>query len=370
VHSPIVDFFSPPKYEGFEKSQKARFLHVTLFVIGGAGAILGYQNMFGDTHLDLVIFILSVFSILCIPLNKRGYYTFVAYYIAILILAVLTFSMIDGIGLLDAGMIVYPLYIILASYLFSKKAALISSLLSIGSISLVYLLDLKGLLDPPPISISANFIVIIVLLVVAGFLLWTIMENWESVIANLRDTCDRTLIGWSKALEYRDFETEGHSQRVAKMSMQLARHFELSERERTYLKRGALLHDIGKMATPDAVLLKPGKLTEEEWVVIREHPRKAKEMLENIPFLKPALDVPYYHHERWDGSGYPEGISGKTIPLSARIFAVVDVWDALCSDRPYRKAWSREKAKAYIQENSGILFDPGVVPYFLDMIED
>lgn len=188
--------------------------------------------------------------------------------------------------------------------------------------------------------------------------------------ANIRlaQAYDETLAGWAKALELRDQETEGHSQRVTEMTVQLAEAMGFSEAELVHVRRGALLHDIGKMGIPDNILLKPGPLTEEEWQIMRQHPVYAYEMLSPIEYLKPALIIPCYHHERWDGSGYPRGLKGTEIPLAARIFAVVDVWDALTSDRPYRSAWSPAKAYAHICEQSGTSFDPQVVQMFRQLV--
>jgi putative nucleotidyltransferase with HDIG domain len=176
---------------------------------------------------------------------------------------------------------------------------------------------------------------------------------------------DATIEGWSRALDLRDKETEGHTQRVTEMAERLARALGMSEEELVHMRRGALLHDIGKMGISDTILLKPGSLTDEEWETMRQHPEYAYNLLSPISYLRPALDIPYCHHEKWDGTGYPRGLKGEEIPLAARIFAVVDVWDALRSDRPYRKAWSEEKARAYIREQAGKYFDPRVVEVFL-----
>jgi putative nucleotidyltransferase with HDIG domain len=175
---------------------------------------------------------------------------------------------------------------------------------------------------------------------------------------------DTTLEGWARALELRDKETEGHSQRVTTMTLQLARAIGLSEAEQAHIRRGALLHDIGKMGIPDSILLKPGSLTHDEWEVMRQHPVYAYDLLSPIPYLKEALDIPYYHHEKWDGSGYPHGLKGEAIPLAARIFAVADVWDALRFDRPYRKGWPEDQVRAHIHALSGTHFDPQVVAAF------
>ena len=179
---------------------------------------------------------------------------------------------------------------------------------------------------------------------------------------------DTTLEGWARALELRDQETEGHSKRVVELTLVLARALGIPNEERIHIRRGALLHDIGKMGIPDSILQKPGKLSDEEWGIMRQHPVHAFNLLAPIQFLKPALDIPYYHHEKWDGTGYPQGLKGKQIPLPARIFAIVDVYDALRSDRPYREAWSQEKIIEHLREQSGKHFDPEVVKAFLPMV--
>ncbi len=184
--------------------------------------------------------------------------------------------------------------------------------------------------------------------------------NMELILAY-----DATIEGWSRALDLRDKETEGHTQRVAEITERLARAMGLSEAELVHIRRGALLHDMGKMGVRDHILLKPGKLTDEEWVIMRKHPVYAYEMLSPIVYLQKALDIPYCHHEKWDGTGYPRGLKGEQIPLAARIFAVADVWDALRSDRPYRPAWPEEKVREYIRSEAGKHFEPGVVETFL-----
>jgi putative nucleotidyltransferase with HDIG domain len=176
---------------------------------------------------------------------------------------------------------------------------------------------------------------------------------------------DRTIEGWCKALELRDNVTEGHTQRVTELTLMIAKEMGISNEQLVHVRRGALMHDIGKMAIPDSILKKPGSLDDEEWIEMRKHPIYAHEMLSRIAYLAPALEIPYCHHEKWDGSGYPRGIAGEEIPLAARIFAIADVWDALRSDRPYRKALPASSALAYIEENKGSHFDPEVVEAFL-----
>ena len=199
--------------------------------------------------------------------------------------------------------------------------------------------------------------------------LYTERANLERAHVELMAAYDATILGWSRAMDLRDRETEGHSQNVAEMTVQLAEAMEISDDELIHLHRGALLHDMGKLGIPDSILHKPGKLTDEEWEVMRQHPRLAYDMLNFIGYLRPALDIPYCHHEKWDGSGYPRGLKGEAIPLAARIFAIIDVWDALISDRPYRLAWKDEDALAYIQEHSGKHFEPRIVDLFFKVFE-
>jgi len=197
---------------------------------------------------------------------------------------------------------------------------------------------------------------------------WRLYESSEQSKLDLELAYDQTLEGWAKALELRNKETEGHSQRVTELTLSLARELGLPDKDLVHLRRGALLHDIGKMGIPDEILLKPGPLTDHEWIIMRKHPGLAHDMLYPIDFLRPALDIPYNHHEKWDGSGYPRGLMGEEIPLSARIFSVVDVWDALLSERTYRKAWPAEKVIKHLQIQAGKHFDPLIVKAFLSKI--
>lgn len=190
----------------------------------------------------------------------------------------------------------------------------------------------------------------------------------EQLNEELRAAYDTTIEGWARALDLKDHDTEGHSRRVTDLTVQLARHLGYPEGEIVHLRRGALLHDIGKIGIPESILRKPGKLDEDEWVLMREHPNLAKKVLSEIPFLKPALDIPLYHHEKWDGSGYPHGLRGEQIPLAARMFAVIDVYDALVSDRPYRLAMDHSEALEIIEDQAGQHFDPRVVKAFVSLV--
>jgi HD-GYP domain-containing protein (c-di-GMP phosphodiesterase class II) len=197
----------------------------------------------------------------------------------------------------------------------------------------------------------------------------SLFDELQHSNAELNLAYDTTIEGWSRALDLRDEGTEGHTERVTEMTERLALALGVDESELVHIRRGALLHDMGKMGIPDSILLKRGALTNSEWEIMRRHPVYAHEMLSHIIYLKRSLDIPYCHHEKWDGTGYPRGLKGEEIPLAARIFAVVDVWDATTSDRPYRVAWPQEKARAFILEESGKYFDPHIVTVFLSLID-
>lgn len=192
--------------------------------------------------------------------------------------------------------------------------------------------------------------------------------EFQRLLAEADNACDLMLENWARTLEWRGVESAGHSRRVAALAVELARELKVPAEELVEVRRGAILHDIGESVIADELLLKPAALSEDEWTTVRKHPLYAEELLGSIAILRPALAIPFHHHERWDGSGYPNGAKGRDIPLPARLFAVVDVWDALCAHRPYRRAWPREKARAYLQDQAGLLFDPAVVTAFMSVL--
>ena len=196
-----------------------------------------------------------------------------------------------------------------------------------------------------------------------------LFASLEQTNEDLSKAYDTTLEGWGNALELRDKETQGHTRRVAELTLRLARQVGMHEPELTHLRRGVLVHDIGKMGVPDRILHKKAPLTKKEWEYLRRHPQYAFDLLYPIAYLRSAIEVPYCHHERWDGKGYPRGLIAEEIPLAARIFSVVDVWDALLSDRYYRKAWPRQKVLKYIRDQAGHQFDPRIAEIFLHMME-
>jgi HD domain len=211
------------------------------------------------------------------------------------------------------------------------------------------------------LSIAALFILAIGTYVVSHILNKSISDSVHAY--------DETIQGWANALELSGSETMGHSQRVLRLTMSLARKLGIRGPDLIHVRRGVLLHDVGKMGIPDSILHKPAALTEDEWVVVRKHPESARDYFSGISSLTSAMDIPFFHHEKWDGTGYPHGLQGEHIPLPARIFAVVDAWDSLTSDRPYREAWPKEKTLQYIQEQAGKQFDARIVDIFTRLVE-
>ncbi len=194
-------------------------------------------------------------------------------------------------------------------------------------------------------------------------------EKVESLHQELLAAYDETLAGWSRALNLRDPNTGIHSERVVELTLRLAEAAGIPEEDLVHVRRGVLLHDIGKMGVPDSILLKPGPLTDEEWEVMRHHPVLAEQLLSTIPFLEQTIDIPYCHHERWDGAGYPRGLKRDQIPLAARVFMIVDNYDALLSERTYRPAWEHDEVIGYIRQQAGRVFDPELVKLFLQIVE-
>lgn len=202
--------------------------------------------------------------------------------------------------------------------------------------------------------------------------IWNVSKyrGFSRTVSNLPFSIEKMLEGWSRSLYLRDFETEDHTGRVTGIALHLAKHLNLPDEKMVNIRRGAQVHDIGKIAIPDAILLKMGELSSEEWDLMRQHTRIAVDLLKPIPGIEPALDIPRSHHEKWDGSGYPDHLTGEEIPLAARIFAFADVYDALTSNRPYRRAWSKESALDHIRKEAGVHFDPRLAPEFIRLAQD
>ena len=360
-----------------QQNQRKRILYIVVWIILITATILGFLNIRYETWTS--VFALFGLALLCIPiiiLNSRGHYSIAGILLSALVLIVIVLNLYDGDGILDPGILAMPMFILFGALILGKRFAPFFLVASILSMYLIVDLEIKGQIHPTIHAAKySDLYPILILLSVTSLMVWVIVNNYENNLERVKDSnielslnYDLTIEAMANVLEFRDLETAGHSSRVVDLSEQLARLLGIPEQEIEHLRRGALLHDIGKLAIPDSILLKPGKLNEEETEIMQKHPEYGREMLTGITFLNPVIPVVYSHHERWDGKGYPEGLIGEQIPLFARIFTIVDHWDALNSDRPYRKSWPQEKVVKYVQENAGIAFDPNIAQLFLDLL--
>lgn len=368
----LPSFLLPPQSTNYERTQRARLLHVMSISALLAGFFFAIQNIiFNDIPSAISLFMLAGISLIALYLNHVQHFRVAAFVFGGAVLGVLDYALFEGgASLNDPGIVVYPIFILCTTFLFGTGGLIFSILLSIGSVALLYLLEANKIFTPLYPSMPSRVLGLSTLFVVTALITWAVRESWETHLAHLQQSYDLTLQGWARALEYRDGETEGHSRRVTELCVTLAKKLGVSDEEILNMRRGALLHDIGKMAIPDRILFKPGPLDAEERKIMEQHPTLAVRMISGIPFLQPALSIPIAHHENWDGSGYPAGLKGEGIPQSARIFTIVDHWDALSSDRPYRKAWAKANIILHLQENSGRLYDPRIVDAFLAIVAE
>ena len=351
-------------------------LRVVLSGILVTSLLLGLQATYLESlHPAHFLLGLSILCLLGLQTRLKMNNTLVGGIACGLFLLALFYISITGGGIHDPVVLAYPILVFLGGLMFGKRHLPAFFLASAASLVSIGLIEMRGLLQTSYHADASDILTQVILVAAESFLVWMTLEllqnNYqraERSEARLNESYNMTLEGWVKALEFRDRETEGHCRRVASLCVQLSYQLGLSREEVISIYRGALLHDIGKMAIPDSILFKPGPLSDAEWELMRQHPLYARQMLEAIPFLSPSIPIPYCHHERWDGRGYPCGLKHEEIPLPARIFSVVDHWEALCSDRPYRRALPPELVSAYIEENSGVIFDPSIAGLFLKMM--
>ena len=320
-------------------------------------------------HTDM-LFVLAVVCAVGLVLVARGADDRVtAVLLCTAIFAGITLAAYRGDGLYDESIVAYPAFILCAAFLFAPRRAIVFAVtLSVAAVAVLGYLEMHGMLVTKFASTPLRVLVLSILLVATGGVIWVVREGWQRNLDLVVESYDQTLQGWASALEFRDRETAGHCDRVQELSIELARRIGCDAGEVEAIRRGAYMHDIGKMGVPDSILLKPGPLTEEEREVMERHPQIGHDLIANIPFFAEAAAVIYSHHECWDGTGYPEGLTGEEIPLAARVFTVADQWDALNSDRPYRLAWPREKALAYMQDEAGRIYDPAVVEVLFEIL--
>jgi len=357
-----------------------KIISIILTVMLGTGILISIALVVtkSPSKASPAVIALVIFSAIFYVANKMGYHKLVAMGTFLITSAVMTYNSVYDNGIYDVALIAFPVVIVLASLLLGYRFVWPIILVVLIMLAGIYQLSLSGFTTPYHGLVTTqtqDFWTVVTAMVVTGILVYIIMSiierNVNQILSSeqqLQRAYESTLRGWARALELRDQETEGHSQRVTHMTLKLAKKMGIPEGELKFIRWGSLLHDIGKMAIPDTILLKKENLNEDELEIVRRHPEIAKQLLQEIPYLERAIVIPYYHHERWDGSGFPNGLKGKEIPLPARIFAVVDVWDALISERSYKEAWPIAKAKEYLSEQSGKLFDPVIVEAFLEFI--
>jgi putative nucleotidyltransferase with HDIG domain len=374
-------FSKPMQRSSFEKmvrlSKVLDAVFVTAIVTSGLISFNLLQTGFGNSSLSVLgLFLLTI---ALYGLYRRGYFRLAGTGLVVTISIVVTYNLVIGGGIHDNAMVVFPLLITTAGLILGKRFIPYLTGLFLIEISLIYWLSATGQFEPFNGQITIyihNYLTVFLLLVISGSVIWitvyTLEKNFIKIIDSesaLRNSYDQTLHGWGKALELFDRETEGHSIRVSQLAVMLAERVGVPEEDQEQIFRGALLHDIGKMGIDEDLLNKPESLSPDERLAVEKHPLNAHKLLMDIPFLAQAMEIPVYHHEQWDGDGYPFQLQGEEIPLSARIFALVDNWDALLSDRPYRKAWPKEQVVRYIREQSGEKFDPALVEQFIALVE-
>ena len=375
-------FSTPSTWTRYERELHRRTLRVLLrTAIGVTAGVLALNVIFYRDPVTLIALVaVIVASATGLLLDARGAYVAASGFFTVTVLVASTAILVDQNGLRDPGILSLPLIVLCGVLLFGKEAAPAMFAVTLLAVAAVASAHLPAFLPSAEVPTNrvwsvANIVTIGLLLAGGTTVIYVVLDNADRHLAQirrseqeLRQAYDMTLEGWARVVEYRDESTEGHSRRVAEMSERLARAIGLDEDAVLQIRRGALLHDIGKLAVPDAILLKAGPLDREERAVMQTHPVLARELLQGIPFLQPSLSIPYSHHERWDGAGYPEGLAGEEIPLAARIFTVVDHWEALTSDRPYRPGLPHDEVVSYLQRGAGTIFDPRVVREFLTLI--
>ena len=375
-------FSTPSTWTRYERELHRRTLRVLLrTAIGVTAGVLVLNLVFYRDPVTLVALIaVIVASAVGLLLDAHEAYIAASSFFTVTVLVAATAILVDQNGLRDPGILSLPLIVLCGVLLFGKEAAPVMfavTLLAVAAVASAHLSAFLPSADVPTNRVwsVANIVTIGLLLAGGTTVIYVVLDNADRHLAAIRqsermvlDAYEKTLEGWARVVELRDESTEGHSRRVAEMSERLARAIGLDEEAVLQIRRGALLHDIGKLAVPDAILLKAGPLDREEREVMQAHPVLAREVLQGIAFLEPSLSIPYSHHERWDGSGYPEGLAGEEIPLAARIFSVVDHWEALTSDRPYRRGIPHDEVVSYLRRGAGTIFDPRVVRVFLTLI--
>lgn len=357
--------------------QRRRTLQVIIWITMAAAAAISLGNFVtaGPTPVALLTLALVACCLVASWFNAKGRFVAAGVLLFASILVPAHYAISAGRGVNDTGMLAYPILVILSGLIFGARLLVPAALAAGGSLVIVTWHDWRAVIQDPTSDLLVDLVAVFAMMAGAVFIARLALRLNESALHKIRSSenrvwraYERTLEAWARALEYRDRETEGHTRRVTDLSVRMAEALGFEGDDLRRIRWGALLHDIGKLAVPDSVLLKEGPLDAEERATMNRHPEYAREMLGRIHFLADCLDIPCHHHERWDGRGYPDGLAGYDIPLAARMFSVVDQWEALSSDRPYRPAWPRPAVVEHLRSNAGSIFDPEMVEVFLSKV--
>jgi putative nucleotidyltransferase with HDIG domain len=363
------------------KISTSRIILYLLIITALSSLAIGfvYDLFYGIDQTTISLDGLAVACLILLVVYSFGYHQTAGFFLSLVVSAVLTFNISVGNAIYDEAMLGYPLIIVFTGLLFGKLAVALMTGITAGQILLVYLLARRGLVSAfnglMPVTFEQTATSILIM-VATGMMLWVVIDIIERTVRKLlqaeremENTYDLTLEAWAQALELRGREPSGHSRRVSAMSVRFA-HWLGFDREKTkHVRRGALLHDIGKMGIPEEILLKRGPLTEEEWQVVSQHPLLATEIFKDVPYLQEALEIVRYHHEQPDGQGYPFKLQDEDIPDSAKLFSIVDNWDILRSYRSHNRVWGKQEILEYITSEAGKKFDSKMAESFIAMLK-
>jgi len=312
-------------------------------------------------------------------LNRKGYPRLAGNLLFVTISIVLAYLAIHEDGIYNVPFVFFPILLIFAGIIYGKKMVATYTGVIAGLTTLLFALDRIGIIMPFDGSVTWSpdyYAIALVILIATGVILHLVMgkieHNLEQIVLSeksIKKAYELTIESWARALELGQRETSGHTQRIMTLMKEFTRELQIDAALEGEIIRGTLLHDIGKMGVPDSILRKPGKLTEEELDICKQHIQYSINILQNIPYLQTAMDIPLYHHEQWDGKGYPNNLAEEQIPLPARLFAIVDNWDSLTNKQVYRDAWSKDKTITYLQDQINKKFDGKLVGTFLGIIE-
>jgi putative nucleotidyltransferase with HDIG domain len=326
------------------------------------------------------LFLMGLLSLALLLVERKGFPQIAALFLYLLVSSILSFNISIGHGIYDEAMLVFPLLIIFSGLIFGKRSVVLVTGITVGQFTLIYSLAVTGQVQPFEGAVGMdleNTVTTLIILMATGFLVWLVIDIIEKAVLRISqsemdvmEAYDQTLVAWARALELRKREEPGHSDRVSSLTTLFAEQLGLNDQRIRSAWQGALLHDIGKMGVPESVLLKKEAFNLRENALLREHPRLGSKLIEDIDYLRDAMDIVAHHHERYDGQGYPDKLSGDELPYEAQLFAIVDCWDVMRYSRPCREVYTDQEVKEYIKDQSGKKFHPDLVARFLEMIDE